>query len=477
MTTINKKSKKRNLIFWLVLIFIIVLAGGGYAYYRLVYLPSITVSTESALQTATIRQGDLILRVSGAATLVAADERTFGFDTNGKLVSLNVSVGDQIEAGQLLAQLDNAKQLITLQQTERNFTELTSPSALAKAKQAVSELDDSVDKAHDQLAYYISPNVLYWEDFRDDANVALTAAKVANDSAAVEVAEANINRANANLVNSWSVYDSEYVPETFVVVTYEGREAIETIVEPSEATIQDSRDTLYYQRQLLIEAQYLVTALEKGIIPDGAYGSGITQLINAQISLDSAQDDLDATSLYAPINGKVTSITNRVGETVATNFMTIVNFNAPQVEIFLDSSDWVNVVVGYAVEVVFDALPDTIFTGKVIQVDPLLVQSGGSLIVNGIAELDEESLTKIGILPLSSEGAVDVISGRADAAILAPVESLRDMGNGKYAVFVMKNGTPTLQMIEVGLIDVYYAEVISGLNVGDIVTTGIVETN
>ncbi|MCJ7694126.1 MAG: HlyD family secretion protein [Anaerolineaceae bacterium] len=477
MTSKGKKNKKRNLILWLGIIILIVAGVGGYLYYRLIFIPSQNVSTESSLQTATIRQGDLILRVSGAATLVAADERTFGFDTNGKLASLSVSVGDQVEAGQLLAQLDNSKQAITLQQAERNLAELTSPLALAKAKQSVSDLNDSVDKAHDQLAYYISPNVLYWEDFRDDANAVLTAAKAMNDSVAIEAAETNINRANTNLVNSWSVYESEYVPETFVVVTYEGRESIETIVEPSEETIQDARDTLYYERQKLVEAQYLVTALEEGSIPEGSFGSGITQLINAQIALDSAQDDLDATSLYAPIDGKVTAINSRVGETIGTNFMTIVNFNNPQVEIFLDSSDWASVSVGYSVEVVFDALPDTIFTGKVIQVDPLLVQSGGSLIVNGLAELDEESLTKIGLLPLSSEGAVDVISGRADAAILAPVESLRDMGNGKYAVFVMKNGTPTLQVIEVGLIDVYYAEVISGLKVGDIVTTGIMETN
>ncbi len=31
-------------------------------------------------------------------------------------------------------------------------------------------------------------------------------------------------------------------------------------------------------------------------------------------------------------------------------------------------------------------------------------------------------------------------------------------------------------MVEIGLTDIYYAEVISGLNAGDVVTTGIVET-
>jgi len=471
-----KKSKKKSLIIWLAIIFITLLAGGGYTYYRLVYLPSQTVEEERVVQTATVRRDDLILRVSGAAMLVASDERTFGFGASGKIVSLNVAVGDEVEEGQLLAQLDNSGQTIALQQAERNLTELTSPLAIAEAKQAVSSLKDTVKDVHDQLAYYISPNVLYWEDFRDDATAALNAAKEANDTVAIEVAEMNIERANSNLLNSWSVYKSEYVPDTFTVEEIVDRETVTYIVEPTAEAIQDARDTLYLARQRLIEAQYLVTALEEETIPEGATGSGITQLVNAQISLASAQDNLEATSLYAPIAGTVTSVSGRVGETAGPNFMTIVNFNAPQVQVYLDVSDWENVVVGYDVEVFFDALPDMIFTGKIIQVDPLLVQSGGSLIVQALAELDEDSLANIGKIPLSSEGSVDVISGRADKAIITPVESLHDLGNGKYAVFVMKDGIPTMQEVEIGLIDIYYAQVLSGLNIGDVVTTGIVET-
>jgi HlyD family secretion protein len=42
---------------------------------------------------------------------------------------------------------------------------------------------------------------------------------------------------------------------------------------------------------------------------------------------------------------------------------------------------------------------------------------------------------------------------------------------------VMQNGSPRLQVVEVGLQDITYAEIKSGLNAGDVVTTGIVETN
>jgi multidrug efflux pump subunit AcrA (membrane-fusion protein) len=68
---------------------------------------------------------------------------------------------------------------------------------------------------------------------------------------------------------------------------------------------------------------------------------------------------------------------------------------------------------------------------------------------------------------------VDVISGRAENAVLVPVDALHETTPGKYAVFVMENGKLRLRQIEVGLKDVSYAEIKSGLQAGDIVTTGI----
>jgi len=40
----------------------------------------------------------------------------------------------------------------------------------------------------------------------------------------------------------------------------------------------------------------------------------------------------------------------------------------------------------------------------------------------------------------------------------------------------MKDGSPRLQVVDVGLQDITHAEIKSGINVGDLVTTGIVET-
>ena len=79
-------------------------------------------------------------------------------------------------------------------------------------------------------------------------------------------------------------------------------------------------------------------------------------------------------------------------------------------------------------------------------------------------------------LPLGTSAAVDVIGGKATDAILIPIEALHDAGNGQYSVFVLKNGEPRLQLVEIGIQDLTSVEITSGLNQGDVVTTGIAET-
>ena len=78
-------------------------------------------------------------------------------------------------------------------------------------------------------------------------------------------------------------------------------------------------------------------------------------------------------------------------------------------------------------------------------------------------------------MPIGSNAAVDVIAADVVQAILVPVEALREITPGNYAVFVIENGEPVLRMIEVGIIDITYAEVISGLEIGELVSTGIIE--
>jgi multidrug efflux pump subunit AcrA (membrane-fusion protein) len=131
---------------------------------------------------------------------------------------------------------------------------------------------------------------------------------------------------------------------------------------------------------------------------------------------------------------------------------------------------------GFEVEVIFDALPDDIFSGQVVQVDPQLVNNSGVTAVRALVRLDEASFAKPQTLPVGMNATVDVIGGRAENAVLVPVEALRELSPGEFAVFVMEGGEPRLRIVEVGLMDFTFAEILTGLDAGETVSTGIVDT-
>ena len=146
-------------------------------------------------------------------------------------------------------------------------------------------------------------------------------------------------------------------------------------------------------------------------------------------------------------------------------------------EVFIDETDLDMIDKDYAVEVVFDALPDIVFEGIVVQVDPSLYSAGNVSTVRGLVELFDTDAYDNSNLLIGMNAAVDVIAGKAVDALLVPVEALRELSPDEYAVFVMgSDGELTLRPVEVGLGDISFVEILSGLEPGDVITTGIVET-
>ena len=65
--------------------------------------PSNSEAGEEQLQTAIVRQGDLVLFASGSGSLIPGLEVDLGFGASGPVAELNVQVGDVVEAGDILA--------------------------------------------------------------------------------------------------------------------------------------------------------------------------------------------------------------------------------------------------------------------------------------------------------------------------------------------------------------------------------------
>ncbi len=502
----KNRSKRSKRLLWVILLVLILSGAGGYAYYQFVYLPAQNTGTEqAALQTATARIGSLTLSASGTGTLITASETVFGFETSGTVTVLYVKPGDVVEAGQVLAELDPVDAQAQYDSAKSAWLELTSPLSIATAKQSVISAKEAMNSAKYYYSYLISPDVFYWQYKVQEAEQALSVAQAAaaTDSSAeaqqkVAEAEKTLRTMNAYLATAKTTCETTYVPDEFTVmetttdprtgvttteIVYitdeETGEEIPLIEAPSDDDIEVARINYELALARYNEATYYLAALKGEELPENATGSQLAKVIQAEEDVATALEAIHSTALLAPISGTILSVGFDVGTKISTNAninsITIADLSQPELVFYMDESDWVNVKVGYDVEVTFDAIEDTIFAGKVIQVDPTLFSQGMTSMVRGYAQLDP--IDPDTQLLIGMSGAVDVISNRAENVVLVPIEALREISEGKYAVFVMEDGEPVLRMVEVGIQDLYYAEIKSGLEAGETVTTGIVETN
>ncbi len=479
MSEIRRKRQKRVRLIRIIVVCVIVAAGIS-TYFLLRTTPEEEAeAAEPELQTAKVIQDDLILRATGAGTLVAGNEVTLGFEIEGTLAEVLVERGDSVEKNDLLARLSETDALEVYKEAELALAELTSPMSIAETKVEIAGLDESLLEAYNEFAYLYSPAMVYYEEMLIAAEDALIEAQAAGDEEAIASAEYTIGRAEANLIYYADVYEDEYVSDTFTVEEQDPdnpRKTIDVIYPPTDYEIENARTAYYLVKEQIAAAYVYVEALGTGVIPEGAMGDDISTLRSALKAVDEAQEDMESLSLYATIPGIVTELNNDVGEEPNSSFITILDLYHPYLEIYLDASDWEMLSAGNLVEVVFDSYPDLTLMGEVSYIDPFITSTGGASLIYGEVILDEESLAQITRLPIGSEATVDIIEGSAENAILVPIESLHQAGE-QYSVFVVEGGETEVRFVEVGLMDTYYAEILSGLEVGEVVTTGIVETN
>jgi HlyD family secretion protein len=500
MTTQKAKTSTKKTI--LILAGVLVLAGllgGGYLYYSHTTAAQ-PATTENPLQTAKATRGNLVLYANGSGTVIPATESALAFNSNGQVAAIDVKVGDQVKQGQVLAQLDDTKAKVQLAQAQGAMDELTSAAAIANAQTTLATAESDFADAKKNLEYLISPEVLYWEEKVTERQQTLTDAQTAAQTDTSEAAKQKVTEAQASLTYAQNelkyfqtVYQETYIPRNFTQYTTrrtrrgtvsevvkvddpDTGKMIDLIIPPSEGEIGIARAKYELAKATIGEAQTYLDVLNGKEIPEGATGSALNTYVQTRHALETAQYNLDATKLASPFDGTVTSLDMSIGDTVSGNsVLTISNLDQPySLDAYLDAKDWGEIKQGYEVEVSFDLLPDQTYKGVVTNVYPTLdTSSANKPLVHITARLDDKISYD---LPSGAAASVDVIGGRAENAVLVPLEALHKIEDGRYTLFVDQNGKLRLRVVDVGLQDLTKAEIKSGLNAGDIVTTGVVET-
>jgi HlyD family secretion protein len=207
-------------------------------------------------------------------------------------------------------------------------------------------------------------------------------------------------------------------------------------------------------------------------------------LEQARAQLDQQLDRLSKTQVFAPIDGTVTTLDIKVGETAiasstnipGSSLMTIANPASIHTEVNVDEADIANVEIGQKARVFAIAYPDQPVEGVVesIAVSAKVAegQQGQSFAIK-IRLLDPEKIT----LRPGMTCRAEIFTATKGGVLAAPIQAIlveEDLSTDVVTrdVFVNRGGRAEKVAVEVGLADDTYQEIVSGLQVGDEVVTG-----
>jgi len=189
----------------------------------------------------------------------------------------------------------------------------------------------------------------------------------------------------------------------------------------------------------------------------------------AQAKVSLLYNTINESVLKSPIQGQITKINKREGETVQTTD-SVISFlpEGPfQVEVDIYEEDIVNIKIDNFVRINLPAFPDEVLEGRVISIDPAekLIDGVVYYEVNIIFSTEKENIkpgmTADIIIETDKKENVLIVS----KAVLKKID-------GENIVRVFKKGDVEERKIEIGLEGGEYIEVISGLEEGEQVIIG-----
>jgi HlyD family secretion protein len=267
----------------------------------------------------------------------------------------------------------------------------------------------------------------------------------------------------------------------------------------SQARLQ--RDKNSYDRQVklfddnLISKDQLEAAkaqYDVSVAQSNAIGFQIKQ---AEASLTSTLDSLAKTTYVSPIDGIITSLQVEEGETAiigtmnnpGTVMLTIADLSVMEVEVEVDETDVVGVTLGQNAKIRVDALPETVFTGKVTEIGSSALQQS-----TGLSSTQESKDFKVVVtlddpsrkLKPGLSASADIVVAERKQVPAVPISALvlRDKpqtdktapaeAKEEEGVFVVENERVKFVPVSKGITGGMMIEIVSGLQEGQSLVTG-----
>lgn len=191
----------------------------------------------------------------------------------------------------------------------------------------------------------------------------------------------------------------------------------------------------------------------------------------ARFAVDGARAAYNKAFLKAPFDGVVGDSTLSVGETVSPGqkVLKIVAPGAFYFETEVDETEVVQLKLGQTAQVKLDALPQTIFEGKISQIDP----SARATASGGTSYAVKVDLTTNGSAPNSGfNGEVKFLREKKEGVLYAPANFIFSERDASF-VWATANGRRLKKEVTLGeFFDGGY-EILSGVSEGDLLSAPV----
>jgi HlyD family secretion protein len=440
---------------WKIVILIgllVIIAGGVFASIKISQRGIVVVQTGKA-----VRQ-DVVSIVTASGEIKPKNYINIGANQLGPLSKILVKEGDQVKKGQLLAQVD------------------------------------SVDAGADVRAQRAGLNAALADSNAGEADVNAQDQNLAALQADIEKDKADVEQRLADYQRAQELFKSQ-------LMARQDFDAKKAAYDASIATVRGAEG-----RVAQAKAQREATAAQ--------LTSAQKKVAQQEAMLSKMNTVYDKYNAYAPLDGMVTNLPVRVGETVvpgiqsstASTIMTIADMSEITAEVHVDETDIVSVSLGQTADVTIDAIPGRTFHGKVTEIgDTALVRSTGVAASQSQTSTQEAKDFKVVIAldvpekrirPGLSCTAKITTATRHDALTI-PIQaltirqrgdlvqhkpgtvsaasspaSIKAMKEEVQGVFVVSGEKAEFRKVDTGITGSTDIEVLSGLKPGDQIVTG-----
>ena len=235
---------------------------------------------------------------------------------------------------------------------------------------------------------------------------------------------------------------------------------------------QFARSSSLYEQDLIGEEEYesLRNQLDLARID---FSSSKERLTQAEAQLDQVLDNLSKTKIISPIDGVVTSLDIKVGETAiasstnipGSSLMTIANPASIYTEVLVDEADIANIEIGQRAEIVAIAYPDQPMTGVVRFIANTAKIAAGRTGLSFVVKIDITDPGEVVLRPGMSCRA-EIFTQQEQSVAAVPIEAVifeedRAELRSEHFIFINDNGVARKTKVEIGLSDDEYQELIS----------------